>query len=78
MPANEDLIRSNLCANDKTNALHFLTSGLSNEAAICDILVPENDKGNGEVACPQNNANGSRGMDEQLYHKWSYGSGPPG
>lgn len=45
MPANEDLIRSTLCANDPNHRITLFTKGLSDETKICDVYSPPRNKG---------------------------------
>ena len=71
MPANEDLIRSNLCANDPNQLVTLFSKGLSNVAGICNVYTPLGNTGDGVVGC-SNSAEGiersdKAGMDTSEY-----------
>lgn len=63
MPANEDLIRSNLCANDPYQLVTLFTKGLSDVAGICNVYTPLGNTGDGVVGC-SNSAEETEGSDK--------------
>ena len=60
MLANEDLIRSNLCANDIEHRVTLFTKGLSDSAGVCNVYTPPGNTGDGIVDC----SNGDKGSIE--------------
>jgi hypothetical protein len=51
MPAAEDLIRSNLCANNPGQLYTLLNTGLGDTNEICDIYTSSKIKRDGVVSC---------------------------
>jgi hypothetical protein len=57
MPANEPLIRSNLCRHDPEQSLVGLfTLGLGRAPALCDMWTGEGNMGDGRVLCNDSDA----------------------
>ena len=63
MPANEELLRSSLCANDPDYHVTLFTKGLSDETNLCNVYNPAGNKGDGVVSCP-NSEKAGMSIDE--------------